>query len=169
MSWQTRAYDRLSKFVDVSNYKVLEIGASSSLEAVKPFIASNAAEVYVTGIDHISETNSDIANVHIETLSALELSNRFESNYFDLVFGLSVIEHIPNPRKLVSEVFSVLKPGGYFYIDGSPVWSSDIGHHTWVTKWDDGSSQNYTFDPLKNDESTNPVLPWSHLYMSEDE
>jgi len=36
----------------------------------------------------------------------------FESNFFDVVTSLEVLEHVKNPDKMVAEMLRVLKPGG---------------------------------------------------------
>lgn len=38
---------------------------------------------------------------------------QFQSEKFDVVSCIEVVEHIENPRKLMREIFRVLKPGGY--------------------------------------------------------
>lgn len=36
----------------------------------------------------------------------------FKDNSFDIVFMIEVLEHIPDPRKAINEIYRVLKPGG---------------------------------------------------------
>jgi SAM-dependent methyltransferase len=38
----------------------------------------------------------------------------FEANFFDLVAGFEVLEHVENDEKAFSEIARVLKPGGFF-------------------------------------------------------
>jgi SAM-dependent methyltransferase len=38
----------------------------------------------------------------------------FPDNEFDLVISLEVLEHIPDYKKALAEIYRVLKPGGYF-------------------------------------------------------
>lgn len=40
----------------------------------------------------------------------------FKANFFDLVLSNQIIEHLPDPDHLFSEVYRVLKPNGYFLI-----------------------------------------------------
>ncbi|MFH1309454.1 MAG: class I SAM-dependent methyltransferase [Candidatus Omnitrophota bacterium] len=40
-----------------------------------------------------------------------------EDNSVDVVFNLSVLEHVPFPQKVVSEIWRVLKPGGLVFSD----------------------------------------------------
>jgi 2-polyprenyl-3-methyl-5-hydroxy-6-metoxy-1,4-benzoquinol methylase len=41
----------------------------------------------------------------------------FESSSFDLVVSLAVLEHVQDVQRVIAEVFRVLKPGGYAYIE----------------------------------------------------
>ena len=38
----------------------------------------------------------------------------YADNHFDIIYCRQVLEHVKNPRELLSEVSRVLKPGGYF-------------------------------------------------------
>jgi SAM-dependent methyltransferase len=40
----------------------------------------------------------------------------FEDNFFDYVISLQVLEHVPRPEAIVSELFRVLKPGGQCHL-----------------------------------------------------
>lgn len=41
----------------------------------------------------------------------------FEDESFDVVACINVIDHTPNPEKMLSEIKRVLKPGGTFYFE----------------------------------------------------
>jgi len=45
-----------------------------------------------------------------------------ESSCADIVFSTQVIEHVPNPEKLVREAFRVLKPRGVLLLTGPFYW-----------------------------------------------
>ena len=40
-----------------------------------------------------------------------------ESGSVDLVVSVSVLEHVRDPRKVVAEIFRILKPGGIIYVN----------------------------------------------------
>lgn len=52
----------------------------------------------------------------------------FKTEIFDTIISIDVLEHVPNPKKFVSEMFRVIKPGGmiilstpfFFYLHEEP-------------------------------------------------
>lgn len=41
---------------------------------------------------------------------------KFSGNFFDIVYMRDVLEHVPNPRELLSEINRILQPGGILFI-----------------------------------------------------
>jgi len=65
--------------------------------------------------------SADYEREPIEPVSAPVLLNdlqqtAFADNSLDLVFCLHVLEHIPDDRRAISEIYRVLKPGGVAYV-----------------------------------------------------
>ncbi len=56
----------------------------------------------------------------------------FDDESFDLVFSVSVLEHIPEPDKVFREMNRVLKSGGFAYHGVDP-WFSPAGGHSMCT------------------------------------
>jgi SAM-dependent methyltransferase len=52
----------------------------------------------------------------------------FKDNSFDFIFSSSLIEHVPAPNVMVSELGRVLKKDGIFYLSFPPFWSP-VGSH----------------------------------------
>jgi len=173
-SYQTSAYRVLSRYTSFKGKDILEVGGAQSCDSAYPFLKEGAASVIVTGLDHITQeqTNSE-QNLRILRADALALSSVFEPCSFDVVYGLSIVEHIPSPKIFLDEVYSVLKPGGLAYFDGNPIWSSHKGHHLWVATWGGAyqhkATANYLFSECPGVESTNPLPDWSHLLMTSDQ
>lgn len=67
------------------------------------------------------EKNSEFVKVEDETLP-------FPDESFDIVTLFDVIEHVENPKKMLSEVLRVLKPKGILYVEFTPFYSV-TGHH----------------------------------------
>jgi 2-polyprenyl-3-methyl-5-hydroxy-6-metoxy-1,4-benzoquinol methylase len=40
----------------------------------------------------------------------------FDSNGFDLIFALDILEHVPNPSKAIDEILRILKEDGFLFI-----------------------------------------------------
>ena len=173
-SHQSSAHNVLSRYISFEGKEILEIGGAQSCESAYPFLADGAASVVVTGLDHISqeETNRD-RNLRILRADALSLSSIFEPCSFDVVYGLSIVEHIPTPKVFLNEVYNVLKPSGIAYFEGNPLWSSPKGHHLWVATWggpyQHKATANYLFSEYPDVKSTNPLPDWSHLLMTQEQ
>lgn len=63
--------------------------------------------------DYVFNTNNERI---ISVKSNLNKIWSLNSNSFDFVFSLEVIEHIENPRHFISEIKRIIKPGGYAFI-----------------------------------------------------
>lgn len=172
-SHQSSAHWVLSRYISIDGKHVLEIGGAQSGEAAHPFLRDGAASVSITGLDHIAEEQFVSEKLRILRANALSLTSVFEPNSFDVVYGLSIVEHIPSPRVFLDEIHTVLKPGGIAYFEGNPIWSSAKGHHLWVATWggmyQHKATANYLFNEFPNTRSTNPLPDWSHLLMTKDQ
>jgi len=81
----------------------------------------------VSGVDS-SKRAKEFAPKNISKLEILDISKDklpFEDNEFDVIFTKSVIEHISDPKFLITEIFRVLKPGGIFIVL-TPDWISQM-------------------------------------------
>lgn len=175
-SWdhQLSAHRVLSRYMSFAGKDVLEVGGAQSAESMRPFLQEGAASGVVSGLGHITEECSrEQDNLRIVRADALGLSRSFGPESFDVVYGLSIIEHVPCPDRFLEEVHAVLRPGGIAYLEGNPIWSSARGHHLWVATWGGAyrgrASRNYLFSPWPEQPSTNPLPDWSHLLMSPDQ
>jgi SAM-dependent methyltransferase len=171
---QLGAHRVLSRYTSFEGEDVLEVGGAQSCDSAYPFLKDGAASAIVTGLEHISQeqTNKEL-NLRVLRADALMLSSVFEPGCFDVVYGLSIVEHIPSPKVFLDEVYSVLKPGGLAYFQGGPIWSSPKGHHLWVATWggayQNKATANYLFSEWPGEASTNPLPDWSHLLRTPDQ
>lgn len=123
------AATRLVRFVQAfatlpAGAKVMEVGCgagrqSRTLKTLRP-------ELLVSGCDlsqrAITEAISYKDEVDYRVSDAARLP--YEDNSFDAVMLFDVLEHVPDPASVVSEIARVLKPGGIFHgfipIEGQP-------------------------------------------------
>jgi SAM-dependent methyltransferase len=138
---------------------------------MRPFLRDGAAYGVVSGLDHITDEQAfRERNLSVQRADALKLSATFGPSCFDVIYGLSIIEHIPSPSVFLDQVYAVLRPGGFAYLEGGPVWSSGRGHHLWVATWGGSyhgrATANYLFSSWPGKVATNPLPDWSHLLMT---
>jgi SAM-dependent methyltransferase len=182
----TEAERKISKSVQFASYKVLsghmtfegrdvlEIGGAQSCESMYPFLEGGAASGVVSGLGHVTEeSKSDRYNLRVIRADGLRLHEVFQPDSFDIVYGVSIVEHVPCPAIFVEQIHSVLRPGGIAFIQGGPLWSSPKGHHLWVSPtmeaYRDKATAHYSFAKKPHLGATNPLPDWSHLLMSPEE
>lgn len=103
--------------------KVLEVGCG--VGAQSEILLRRFPDLQLTGID-LSDKQLEAAE---KSLSKLEFAKgrydlyqmsatdiKFDSESFDGAFLCFVLEHVPDPRRVLSEVRRVLSPGGIIYI-----------------------------------------------------
>jgi SAM-dependent methyltransferase len=93
---------------------VLELGSRNVSGVLRRDLFPHSVEN--VGFDILSGDGVDIVgDIH-------NLSRHFPLQHFDLVYCLSVFEHLLFPWKAVLEINKVLKPGGYVYLSTHPLW-----------------------------------------------
>ena len=109
-------FDNLIPFNTLNNKSVLEIGVGvgSTAALIAPYAKS------YTGIDLTEyafkmtskrmKLSQNRSNYNIIQMNAEELD--FPDNSFDLVWSWGVIHHSANTKKILNEIYRVLKPGG---------------------------------------------------------
>jgi len=112
------------KDINLSSVKdVLEVGCG--VGAQSEILLRRFPKINLTGID-LNEKQLSAATTHLESLPYADNrfnlkkmnaeSLEFESNSFDGAFLCWVLEHIPNPANVLSEVRRVLSPGSTVYV-----------------------------------------------------
>lgn len=100
------AYHEAAKIVSGN---VLEIGTGSGygVEIISP-VAGRFVTVdkFATGLDLSGYPNVEFRRMEVPPLTG------FDDGTFDYVISFQVIEHIKKDRRMIEEMFRVLKPGG---------------------------------------------------------
>jgi SAM-dependent methyltransferase len=172
---QHTAFRSLSRFCRIEGKHVLEVGGNSNCVAATPFATAGAAEVIVTGLEHVEDGQQPPhPGIRLERADALALRDKFPEGRFDLVYGISVLEHIPAPRKFFSELELILSRGGMAFLQGAPTWNGPLGHHIWLSPWANQTIGCYQFLPsevliAQGVKVVNPIPDWGHLLYTADE
>ena len=111
---------RLRKWSKLApNKTVLEIGCGTGngSKLIKEYF--EAKRIYATDLDKrmidIAKKNNNDKSISFKVQNATKL--KYKSNYFDAVFDLGVIHHIPNWEDCLNELKRVLKPKGQLIIE----------------------------------------------------
>ncbi|RJS78529.1 SAM-dependent methyltransferase [Methanophagales archaeon] len=110
----------LTSLIEAKKYakgKLLDMGCGS-----KPYelIFSDVVDEYV-GIDlPPSKSTSKSENRADVYGSVLDLP--FESESFDTILSTQVLEHVPEPKRMLEEAYRVLKKGGYLILTAPMTW-----------------------------------------------
>ncbi len=105
--------DKVKKFVadyGLQKARVLEVGSGRGY-------LQDIVEDY-TGLDISSEVAS---HYHKKFVLGSATEMPFSDNSFDAIWSIWVLEHIPQPEKVLNEMRRVLKPGGILYL--YPAWN----------------------------------------------
>ena len=115
--------DMIFEKIDYSDCKnILEIGCG--VGAQTEILLNNYPDAHITGVE-LSEVQLNTAKAYLNSkydssrftllqMNAEELT--FNEHTFDAVYICWVLEHVPNPQKIIDECYRVLAPGGIISI-----------------------------------------------------
>ncbi len=119
--------DLYNRGIDCSTLCGLELGAGYggySLVFFKHFNHFVASDIYK------DDCFTAGRNIPFEIID-VQRSFPFESERFDFVFAISLIEHVDRPRSMLKEIRRILKPGGLLLLSFPPYYSlSMVGGHS---------------------------------------
>lgn len=107
--------------IEVERKRVLDLG--SGIGGYTEEIARSGAKVI--GLDLISPSKSQQGAVSIV---ANALSSPLRDRSVDFILCASLIEHVPDPLRLLREIERMLRRGGYCYLSFPPFYSPLGGH-----------------------------------------
>ena len=104
---------------DLSGLTLLDVGSSSGI--IDNVLADYFGAVYGIDIDEpamqFARETFDKPNLHFAQGDAMQLQQANCS--IDVVVCSHVYEHVPDASQMFSEIFRVLKPGGFCYFSGN--------------------------------------------------
>ena len=113
--WHKRRFEEISRVIDHARV-VLDVGCADGVFS-KVIFDKTKAKKY-TGID-VLKSSVDWAKKHWKRYPSMKFSVgdahilNYKNNSFDAVFIMEVLEHVKDPKKVLTEVKRILKKGGY--------------------------------------------------------
>lgn len=114
--WHKRRFEEVGKLIEPVKGEVLDVGSADGMFS-KVIIDKTGAKRLI-GIE-VLKSSVDWANKHWKKSGRVKFmvgdahNLRFKSESFDAVFCLEVLEHVNDPRKVLSEFKRVMKKNGY--------------------------------------------------------
>lgn len=106
--------DFISLSMQVSSPSILEIGSRNVSGVTRRDLFPHCGD-YV-GFDVLAGEGVDVVG------DAHQLAKFFPMEHFDFIYSISVFEHLLCPWKVVLEMNTVMKLGGYVFVSTHPVW-----------------------------------------------
>ncbi|MDO1445148.1 methyltransferase domain-containing protein [Rhodocytophaga aerolata] len=138
--------------------KILIVGGSIAGNGMKEFLANPALNIVESDVS-FGERTQIIFDCH---------AIPYQNETFDCIVAQAVLEHVINPQQCVKEIFRVLKPNGFIYIE-TPFMQQVHGGAYDFTRYTH-SGHRYllrNFDELKSGATAGPgtVMLWSYEYL----
>lgn len=142
----------------LKNKEVLEVGGCVAAEEIAPFSPKSWTSIDINNKRVQAVTSAADSAPFTHSACLMDACNMdLADNTFDRVYSVNCFEHINGLKSALSEMYRVLKPGGLLFTVFGPIWSSPVGHHTYV------ETENGVIH--FNDH----IFPdWQHLILSEE-
>lgn len=165
-------FELLRERVDIRGKRVLEIGSDFHLASARLFMANGADSVVATNIGDWKSDEPLPDRVEFKVCDASDADLPEAS--FDIIYGIAIIEHVPDFEKLCSAIKRFLKPDGVIYFQGCPMWAGTLGHHVWYSpELDDDFEATFATGggrkakPMQYSfTDNNPIPDWAHLALT---
>lgn len=112
--------DYRKRFLDFRQLnRLLEIGAAAG-----GFLVCCRKDGWDTYGVELSASSSQFAREQqgLNVVTGALHDAKYQSGFFDVVVAWQTLEHVPNPREVVMEVYRILRPGGFFVLS-VPCWN----------------------------------------------
>ncbi|MEX0875964.1 MAG: glycosyltransferase, partial [Phycisphaerales bacterium] len=163
-------FERVLDRVDIRGKRVLEIGSDFHLASARLFMANGADSVVATNIGDWKSDEPLPDRVKFMVCDASDADLPEQS--FDIIYGIAIIEHVPDFERLCKAIKRFLKPDGVIYLQGCPMWAGTLGHHVWYSSDSENDKATLAADDGKKTgpiqysfTENNPIPDWAHLAM----
>lgn len=113
--WHKRRFEEVSKLIEKTDGKILDIGCADGV--FTKVIFEKAKPQKIIGVDILPKSvtwaKKHWKNPKMEFTAADAENLKYESNTFDAVFILEVLEHVNDPQKVLFDVKRILTKNGY--------------------------------------------------------
>ncbi len=165
-------FERFIERVDVRGKRVLEIGSDYHLASTRLFMANGAKSVVANNLIEWKSDEPLPGGVEFIAGDACDLD--LPEGSFDIVYGIAIVEHVPDFERLCRSIKRLLRPGGVVYLQGCPMWPGNLGHHVWCSPdSDEDFEANFAKGGGKKAEpmqysftDNNPIPDWAHVTLS---
>lgn len=145
--------------MDLAGKLIVEIGSDWKFAVARALLALGASQVIAANPwfpDCLASPDERII-IHKSKLEDLAMRDPVA----EMILGIAILEHADTPGELARKCHSLLKPGGYLWLNGAPVWTCNVGHHIYLPHSDKIQGNYFFYDSQKN-----PWASWEHLSIS---
>lgn len=149
--WPAHMLREFAKKHQFGGARVLEIGSDWYLTTARAMRGLGAAEVVCANPQF---NGRELEDGVIKLFGGGFEDLKYTEGYFDIIFGVAVLEHIRDIPALVAACKWLCGERGHVFLQGCPMFTASDGHHVWLKT----PNKFYRFC-----DNTNPFLPWEHL------
>ena len=122
--WDALAHFIPQHILNNKNLHILDYGAGTGLHLELWKILFSKSDIFLTDISEVGRSKCLSFNKDFQGRYKLIKNNRseFESEKFDLVLSVEVMEHASDLSSYLRDIFRLLKPGGIF------IWTTPCGN-----------------------------------------
>ena len=156
LDYQKFTLNDFNSIEPISGRRILEVGGYHNFAVAYSLNNISKEKVIVINPD---KGIPPICDEKIEILHIDGCNTPFADESFDTIVGVAVLEHIADLKSFAKEMFRILAPNGKLYLQGRPLWTSNVGHHVYIVD----NEMDYRFN------GNNPIDDFDHLLLSEAE
>lgn len=109
----TKRFDVIFEYLgDVAGKRILDVGASNGEFLYN--IRKRGADTY--GVEINTKTANSALKLGLNIFVGFLAEAKYEDDFFDIINLCDILEHVTDPRKLLTECRRILKPGGVIII-----------------------------------------------------